>query len=450
MRDYLIIKLPADVAGLNPDSEVLCAEYSDDGCRQDSVVLQPLKEISQRWDENGLETLADRIIVLLPGTLAASMVVDVNEGQRKHLRQALPFLVEENLASDVEDFHLANRSLGASRVGVNILPRATMKHMMEVFAQTDIDPLRIVVESQLIHASARRLQLVLLDDYVLVSQGNGGAVALDYSALSACLKSYVEGASEVPELGELENVEPSAAAGYSCIEVLHAIEMPEQEARLDYVSTVVNELDIPVEYISQPGNILDLLARRYFKTGKQQLVDMQSGGYQSGRRMSQKWRRWRPLAWVACGWLVLEMLLMTGKGVYFQQLMDTVSENTLDLYQEYFPQDRQISDTRALRQRLMSKLKAAEQQGIGENQGEPFLPFLMTISTVTLDDENGLYVESMDYNRESGMMVVQMEADTFEVLDNYIQELKVAGLTAKVENANQGQDAVEARINIGR
>ena len=451
MRDYLIIRLPVDIAAVEPETEILCAVYSQTGQRRGEVEYRQLNQVSRFWADEAMLDLADRVVVLVPGTWAASLVVSVNEGQRKHLRQALPYLVEDSLATEIEQVHLANRVLEDNRVGVSILPHAIMQRLTQVLGSVSIDPFRVVVESQLGQAPRGGLQLTLLEDHVLVAQHNNNcAVALDYAALGACLQSYDKGSVAVSDLETAGEAATPGQDSFSSIEVMHALEMPDQEARLDYVSAAVGELDLPVEYVSQPGHVLDLLARRYFKAGKNALVDMQIGGYQSGRRLSRRWRRWRPLAWVACSWLALEMMLMIGKGVYFQQLMDTVSDNTLSLYQQYFPQDRQISDTRSLRQRLMSKLKAAEQQGLGEQRGEPFLPTLLTLSDITLKGGDSFYVESLDYNRDSGVLVVQMEAASFDVLDSYIQELKVAGLTARLENANQGTDVVEARINIGK
>jgi type II secretory pathway component PulL len=71
------------------------------------------------------------VIVGLPSDDVRSTMLSVSPEERKHLSKSLPFMMEEQVAEDVEELHFASRALDAEHYLVAFARRDSMAEWIE-------------------------------------------------------------------------------------------------------------------------------------------------------------------------------------------------------------------------------------------------------------------------------------------------------------------------------
>ena len=185
------------------------------------------------------------------------------------------------------------------------------------------------------------------------------------------------------------------------------------------------------------------------------LIDLRQGAYQCPRKAGRQIKRWKPVVAIAACWFVLELGLAASQAILYQQKTDELWQETMTDYLTIFPNDQQAKNARANQQTAFNVQRVLENRlrSAGRKQtGEPFLPLLQKVSTVSdsLGKDAGFEPQSMDFNDSSGQLVLEFQAGSLEAVDQLLEALKNAGLTTKLDSANQGKTGVLARMTIGR
>ncbi|HSH13753.1 MAG TPA: type II secretion system protein GspL, partial [Desulfurivibrionaceae bacterium] len=81
----------------------------------------------------------DRLVVLVPGTDVLVTEVAIPGGRKRLLRQSLPFLLEENLAEEVEEIHFAGGPASAAgKVAVAAVSRARLTGWLAMLTEAGL------------------------------------------------------------------------------------------------------------------------------------------------------------------------------------------------------------------------------------------------------------------------------------------------------------------------
>ncbi|WP_062266719.1 type II secretion system protein GspL [Endozoicomonas arenosclerae] len=470
MKNILLIRIPPPVSRIASDSRVQWGAFAGNGQLSGDFHVSELGQIKNDWvrfviqqsdnkelDETILEDeMPDQVVVLLPGTLVIHKQLPINGGQRKHLSSALPFMIEEELAEDIESMHLASYLHRKSdQVSVSAIPHEQMQSLLASLDEQGISAQQVMSELQFIQAVPQELNLLLENESVILSEPAKSSVCLDYDALKFVLDHWGEKATddlmqtdaELPaeESTSLVNARMKFADGLA----------PLSTEQRDQVKHWLGESGWLVEEEPLTESVFEYLAGLYFASRRSaDLVDLRHGPYQCPKRASRKLRRWKPLALVASVWLLLELGLKVGEGVFYHQKAQDYWKDTAALYLEVFPQDQQVLEAQSsaagsinLKSRMESRLKSAGQKA----GGEPFLPLLQQVSAVSSSlPELKLKPVSMDFNEASGKLVLELNADNLEGVDKLLAAVKSSGLSARLDSANQAKTGVNARMTIGR
>jgi general secretion pathway protein L len=117
------------------------------------------------------------VTVLLPGELAILNCVQLPARSQRQALQALPFVVEEQLADDIEKVHLSvGHRLDDGRWPVLVVDLAIMASLMDICDQTNLRLKAIYVDAQMLPASNGRLSILMHDDRVLFHSSQAAAV----------------------------------------------------------------------------------------------------------------------------------------------------------------------------------------------------------------------------------------------------------------------------------
>ena len=84
----------------------------------------------------GEVSLPENTCLALPSDIVRNLTVPVAPEEVKHLRRALPFMLEESLLEDVSELHFAHAPLRDGLQAVGVVKRATINEWMEELPET--------------------------------------------------------------------------------------------------------------------------------------------------------------------------------------------------------------------------------------------------------------------------------------------------------------------------
>ncbi len=387
MKNTLLIRIPPLVSTCDDETAVQWATFSGGGELLGDVHVSEIGQIKEQWftlqdeeeeaDRSGERTIQDKLVLLLPGNLVISRRLELNSGQRKHIQSALPYLIEDDLAQDIESFHIAHYlHRKNSEVTLTAIPHASIQEILSVFERSGLSINNIYAECQLLSAAPETALLILDSAMVMMATPGSEALAIDYEAVPFALKQR---ATEIEEKAVLLQTE--AAGRVSRVKLAYASgAMPTPDNKIDSVRQDLAQQGWMLEEEAFNGSIFEWFAQSYFEIRKSsRLVDLRQGSYRCPKKARRQIKQWRPLIALAACWLVLEIGLMIGKGIYFGQKADELWGQNAESYLSVFPQDRQVKDakSRGLRTFDLQKWMQNRLKNMGQNpEGEPFLPLL--------------------------------------------------------------------------
>jgi general secretion pathway protein L len=329
--------------------------------------------------------------LVLPVEAVTACSVQLPTQKKRWLRKALPFAVEEWLAEDIEQMHLAlGRPLADGRHRVFAVRRDWLSDWLALCAEP---PGQIRVDADLLPEDAT--WLCWLDGRWLL-----GGLPPTRLALSE---------EDGPELAK-----QCPAPLQACVP--QGMSLPEEWERR-------HEQDPHVWLSRQIGGCN--LAQGEFAV----------------QEHTPAGQRWRP-AFAALGvCLFLQWGFNLAQGWQLQRAGEDMARASTQLYQELFPDDRKLIN---LRQQFDQHLAES-----GGASGDGLLGLLGQASDALLDESVQLRVQQLDFSAARGDLALQVQAPSFEALERVRERLIDAGLAVQLGSASREAEGVSARLVIG-
>ena len=368
-----------------------------------------LDDNTRRVERDGFDAFIQRVgrpprvDLLVPGEEVLVAVVEIAARQRHKLLRALPFAVEEQLATEIDSLHFAlGPPLGKDRHLVAAVAVDRMDSWLQPFVDAGIrvsslvpDTLALPVESDaavLLHDGQRRLlRLATAEAYA------GSPDEIDtFLALSGRERLVVYGTAEGPPV------------------VARSMEVAEESA---------------------PA--LTLLGRW---RGRAPVVDLLQGAYAvddpTVRRAAGLWR------WAAA-MAVLAVLLQTATlAVEYQrgrQQLEALRVEAETLLRETFPDITRVVDPRIQMAQRMETLGGAGAEGRG-------LIYLLQLAGPVLTADHELVVESLSFR--DGAIMLDVRGPDLTRIEGLRQQLAARELAARLESATTLDTGARARVRV--
>jgi general secretion pathway protein L len=330
--------------------------------------------------------------LVLPVEAVTACAVHLPTQKARWLRQALPFAVEELLAEDIEQLHLAlGERLEDGRHRVFAVRRRWLASWLALCATP---PRTIAVDADLLPRHGT--QLLYLDSRWLL------------------------GGEGVARLALAGGDWPALAAGCAHPHVIHRTA---RQAGLEPLDEVVEVVD---------GHVW--LARQALDNNlaQDEFAAQQSSG---------QWQRWRPLLGLVGLWLVLQWGFNLAQGWHLQHQAEVYAEASAALYRELFPEDHKLVNLRA---QLDQHLAAGGASGQGR-----LLGLLTQVNRALSAEGTQILVQQVDFSEGRGDLAMQIEAPGFAELERLRERLQEAGLAVQLGSASREGAGVSARLVIG-
>ena len=168
MADLFVLRL-----GRDPDQQVGWIVADDDGTRRSPPAAGTLSEAAAAVQGRP-------VIVLVPSTEALTTTVDLPVRGGPRLLAALPYALEEHIATDVETMHFAaGEKLESGRRPVAAIARTALDDWLDMLGEAGIQPWKVVPENYGLARIPGTMSVLIDDDCVMFNDGEDLEFALD-------------------------------------------------------------------------------------------------------------------------------------------------------------------------------------------------------------------------------------------------------------------------------
>lgn len=353
----------------------------------------------------------NRLVVFVPGGDVRLASVDVPARQPSKVLQAAPYLLEEQLADDVETQHFAlGPRQGDGSTPVAVVSRERISTWMGKLAAEGLTPDALVPDLlALPHEPRVARWCALLDgDQVLVRSGAWSGFCASRDDLPAML---------------------TLADG----ERRHTLRMLISDIDASDLTTI----DWPLEPMPGYRSSLDALARSYQAT---QAINLLQGVWAPRSDLARHLKPWKPAAVAAGLWLAVGALVYGIETWTLSSELESLQQANTARFQQLFPTETRVFD---LSSQVTQQITMLEGSG---GQRDAFA--LLTTTAQALQANPGLRVESLQFRE--GSLFLALTGNDLQVLEAlrawFAQQ---PGRVLEVQSANAGTEGVQIRLRVG-
>ena len=410
MNKTLVIKIPS--AELNAASSIVWHVFGDEALLQNGTsTLAELVETTRAYFEGG-ETL-----VLVPGELVLLAPVRIPSRQMRQIKQALPYMVEEIIADNIEEVHLALPALKPAENAA--LPVAVVRHhllidWLDQLYQHGIKPDWMFPDSLAVPWRVQSRSFFISGERVIIRSERFGAQIFFKSQMNAFLP-LLHRQFAADELGAVPRYLVSSGADTA------------DDARA-LQQAVATEFGVDVDLAEYAESSDEVMAAEAMRA-RDESINLLQGGYAVQRQ--DDGTQWLRTAKVAAAALAIYAGVTAASGMWYSWRARDVEQQTFSFYRELFPQERRV---------VSPKKQMMAHMGGGAVTSSP-LP-LLTKAALGMRN-NTMQVDELRYNQKSDDLQVQLRTPTLETLDKIKQQLSGVGLQVDITSASQrGQETV--------
>jgi len=348
-------------------------------------------------------------IVLIPGEDVLTTTVTLPAKRRRQALKALPFMLEDSIASDVALEHLAvgpENAQGETLIAIS--HKQLLRDLLEVFAGAGITPQRMLPDYAMLPEVPDSWQILVSGERAMVRCPDGTGFSTSMSRLALLLNTGQaskggDSNQVVTVFRSTDSATPQLPGNWQVDE--QAVAGPLQHLAANIPNTSLNVLQNEFRVVQQ-----------------------------------ERWN-WRP--WVTAAVLALVAvaigLLETGlETVRLNREADRVQASMVELARAALPDTEQIRDPQT--QLLIAWRQL--QNGGGGNAG--FLPLLNRVSA-TISQEP-VTVHGIHF--KDGTLTLALEGSSLRQLDNVRQQIEQQGLYASLLDARTESDSARSNLVI--
>ncbi len=339
--------------------------------------LAALVSASERTDIN----------VVLPGNQVTSFEIDLPQIKRRHLDQALPYLLEEELASPVEQMHIAYSDATVDgRLVCAVIRKTLLEQYLSLLAEAGIQAGQII------------------PDYWTINPGETPQLHQKGSQILLRLTT-TEGLS-LPDDTDGETLKKILAE--------ESVNLPED---------VTNTLDEwqPGEIASAPVNLLQ-------------------GEYAPPKKSAtQYWLKPAAIAVAASLFIFISYFLVAGW--HFNQQADKLADQAETLYKDYFPNDKKIIN---VRRQMEAHLKSSD----STTADSQFFDLLNAFAAANNSQANSINIRNLRFSQENSSLHIEVQTASINDTNSLQNRIAQNGVSAEVLSANSNAEGVLARLRL--
>ena len=402
-KNYTIIRL-------NHNNKNRC-EYvvaNDKGEIKDSIKHGNLNDISDQEKNN-------TVIIMLPGEeiLSKSLILPIKSNAK--LKQAIPFAMEDDIASDINDCHFAfEKSEIDESIIVNVIDKKLFKNYLNRLKEIKISPSFVVSENSCVYKTEDTINLIIEDAKAHGRCGFKEPYTLDIMDLTDIIKALESN-------NNINHLQISLSKN--------------NDSLVKQISGLADNYKSVDTKILSKGAFQEFI-KNYFV---QDHINLLQGDFKPKIKFEKVLKPWRKSAALAI-FLLLSLLinnvLTTNKLVNYES---NLSAYFLNEYKYFYSNARNVDDPI----RIVNSIKNGAQLNMNNSI---FLNGLDIISE-SVAKESNVQLSSLSFT--DNRFNLRVLTSTLTSLDSLITNINTnSSLNAIIQTTNQSDNKVESRIEI--
>ena len=317
--------------------------------------------------------------------------------------KAVPFALEDQLASPVEDLHFALGEAAGGKVPVAVVARAALRRWLEALAAHGIRADAMLPDVLALAPPAQGANVFIEGERSLLRNADGCACACDSAALDQWLGVLAPTAIEVRDC----RAAPRAAFA------------------------------VPVTAYQE--RCADPLAELAAQLREPAAIDLLQGEFAPIHRHAPAARLWRRAALFAAAAIVLGLAYAGGDYLRLKHQAERLDVEQREALRSSLPDLAQVpGDPRSLMESALRRLR-------GDRSGTGLLPLLSRVAPV-LAGTTRVQLRGLEYRNAT--LELALRAPDVPALDLVREQLAGVGLDVEVTAANSGDHGVEGRLRV--
>lgn len=364
-----------------------------------------------------------QVVSFVPGCDVAIKSLKVPGNSAKAVRLAAPYMLEDDLAQDVESLFFAYSAIKSNEQGDNCFIAVVARQQLQLWQSwlhaADIKCKIMVPDVLAMPITDNQCSAIILDEQVLLRQSQWQGLIID-------VNTWPLVASKLFQANEDTEQEAQQINSYSSLP---------NSAQLDSAQLNSTHLNIKAMPEELP---LALLAQHVDLS----LINLLQGEFQVKEQHSPALLNW---LWVA-GIAVCALLMNVGlKGAHLMQLnaqQQQVEEQIISLYKKTFPKTKRVRIA-TIKSQLTQKMSGIGTTG--DNSG--FLSMLNQIQPA-FSTVSQLQAETIKYDGKRHEIRLQAFASDYQTFDNFRSQLEKANLKVSQGAQNNQGDKISGSFSI--
>ncbi|MFT5653956.1 MAG: general secretion pathway protein L [Psychromonas sp.] len=354
------------------------------------------------------KALQRRVICLLPGVDICIKKVVIKGAFNRQMQQALPYLIEEELASDVEKLHFNVIAKETHLVHVAICDKQKMHDWLDWLEKAHIQCKQFIPEGLTLPLPEDgKWQAVQLGDQWLIRETADIAWGCDHSMLNAILESRLNNSADQALLPRIESYSPlieNSVAEWSRHEAI-----------------------LPMELLALGT--------------KHNRVNLLSDEFKPAQEVNPYLKKWRMPAAVGVLLFVVSVLNIYTQTLQVQAETELIQQQVETIYSQAFPRERQLRYAR-INHKLDTMLKELQ----GSSAKFDFLTILNDLSPAVMS-LNKFEISSLKFDSKKQELQLALTAPSFQAFETFTAELP-EHLTAQQGALNNSKSGVSGVLMI--
>jgi general secretion pathway protein L len=360
--------------------------------------------------------------LILPGSRVNTRELEYSDKEKKHLRNLLPFQLEDSVIGDVEDLHFA---LGEPANGKVVVAFADKTWLQAAFAELAALGLEVTRcwAAPLTLPLARVATNNVQSDWTLGLYQN--QVQLRYASTMGFSVSTLHASRALQmlmaaqDIGDgLPNLHLRAANEADLSKLVEMI--PTGQAQMIASQTLADEWAL--DYSSSS-------------------IDLCQGDFSQRLPIERWWKLWQSVVIFAgvclavyLGTLLFEIHKLGGENLKIRQQIEATARSVI-------PQGRIVDPEKQLNGLLR------QVQPVGQSNS---VMSLLSVVLPQIAQEPNVSIKGISYSGDSGELNISIQADSFSAFESLSQKLRAQGLNAETSSFNAQGNVQTARLKVSK
>ncbi|MGI9887620.1 type II secretion system protein GspL [Vibrio chagasii] len=399
MSEFLTVRLSSE-----PQSPVQWLVWSTS---QQEVIASGELSSWEQLDE--LTPYAEKrsCIALLPGNECLIKRVEIPKGAARQFDSMLPFLLEDEVAQDIEDLHLTILDKDATHATVCGVEREWLKQALDTFREANIIFRKVLPDTLALPLEEQGISALQIEQHWLLRQSNYQAVSINEAWLPMFLQS---------DWVALDDEEQSPT-------IFSYTALPSDDV----------QQQSGIEWQAKPAElVMSLLSQQAITSG----VNLLTGTFKTKSSFSKYWRVWQKVAIAACLLVAVIVTQQILKVQQYEAQAEAYRTESERIFRSVLPGKQRIPTVSYLKRQMNDE---AKKYG-GSGDGDSLLGWLALLPE-TLGQVKAIEVNSIRYDGNRSEVRLEAKSSDFQHFETARVKLEEK-FTVEQGPLNRNGDAV--------